>query len=512
MKSVNQSIIGDDISFELQDGSFLFKNLSFSLNNEKSGLVGKNGVGKTTLLKLLAGELKPTIGKINKQANISYLPQDYQLDITQTIFEALNIKNNSDHGIEDKIINHFKKMNFIDIDFSRPLKTLSGGERMKVVIVKLLISNPDFIILDEPTNNLDYDSKSIVYEIIKNWNKGLLVVSHDRELLNLLDQILELTPKGLSVYGGNYDSYRMQKDIEEEALEKQLVTNKENFNKTKKQAQKTKEKQEKRSSLGKKSRDTGSESKMALNTMKGWAEKTSSKLEKIHKERVGDATKKLKEAKERILPKNKINVDLSETIVPSGKLIIKIKDINFSYKNSSKNLLSDFNLIIHGPAHIAINGPNGIGKTTLVKLITGELKPLSGEVYLGVDRISYLDQGVTILDSKKSLFDNIKELSKLEDYEVRVWLARFLFRADDAFKKVSSLSGGERMRAALACVLAGEKPPQLLILDEPTNNLDIDSIERIESALLNFKGVLIVISHDNEFLNKIGIDREVNLL
>lgn len=511
MKPASSSIIADNISFEARAGFPIFKNLSFSLNGEKSGLVGKNGTGKTTLLRLLVGELEPTEGKIQSGVKITYLPQDYQLDLTQTIAEILDLKSSNDYGIEDKAIKYFEKLNFKNPDFSRQLKTLSGGERMKVVLVKLLISKPDFIILDEPTNNLDHDSKSAVYELIRNWGKGLLVVSHDRELLNLLDQMLELTPKGLSIYGGNYDSYKEQKELEEEAQEKHLITAKEDLKKTKRQAQKTKEKQEKRSAAGKKFRDTGSQPKIILNTMRQWAEKTSSRLKKLHREKMEEAEENFKEAKEKILPKNKINVDLSGTAVPAGKLVVEMEDVSFSYPDGG-GLFKDFNLAIHGPARIAINGPNGSGKTTLVRLILGELEPLSGEIFLGVERFAYLDQNTLILDNEKKLVENVKEISGLEDDEARVWLARFLFRADTAFKKAGVLSGGEQMRAVLACILAGEKPPQLLILDEPTNNLDLDSIERIESALLNFRGTLIVISHDREFLDNVGVEREINLL
>ena len=502
-------IIADNISYEPRAGFPIFKNLSLSLYNEKSGLVGKNGSGKTTLLKLLVQELEPTEGRIYRRGTISYLPQDYQLDLSQTVSEALELEKSSDYGIKDKANKHFENLNFKDVDFSRKLETLSGGERMKVIIVKLLISNADFLILDEPTNNLDRSSREAVYELIKGWNNGLLVVSHDRELLNLLDQIFELTEKGLNLYGGNYDSYKAQKELEMSAIKRDLITAREDLKKTKKQAQRTKEKQEKRSAAGKKYRETGSQSKIILNTMRQWAEKTSSRLKKLHKERMEEAENKFREVKEKISPENKINVDLSATSVPRGKLVVNMENVHFSYPD--RMLFNNFNLTIHGPERIVIKGPNGSGKTTLVKLIFGELKPSAGEIYVGVERRAYLDQSTAILEGQKTLIENVKAISKLEDAEARVWLARFLFRGGTAFKKAEMLSGGERMRAALACILAGNEPPQFMVLDEPTNNLDLDSIERIESALLNFKGTLIVISHDNKFLDNIGVNREINL-
>lgn len=280
--------------------------------------------------------------------------------------------------------------------------------------------------------------------------------------------------------------------------------------KTKKQAQRTKEKQQKRSSQGKKLRDKVGMPKIILGKMKETSETTSSRLQKLHEKRIEGAVSNLEEARARISPENQINVDLSGTKVPTGKLIVEAKDLNFSYQ-SDKPLFQNFTISLHGPIRLALNGPNGSGKTTLIKIFLKELPPLNGEVSLGIEKFAYLDQGVAILQKDKTLVDNLKGISGLDDNLARKWLARFLFRNEDVFKKVDMLSGGERMCAALACILAGDKPPQLLILDEPTNNLDLDSIEQIESALLNFQGALIVISHDRNFLKNIGTREEINL-
>src|SRR3989338_10820739 len=498
-KRQNSVIVANDISFEVRGGVSIFKNLSVSLNGKKSGLVGKNGVGKTTLLRLFVREVEPTKGKIQKTGAISYLPQDYQLNLNQSVADVLGIKNTlealakikegekdpglikivgNDWDIQDRVSGKFEQLNIESLSFDRLLNSLSGGERTKDVLAKLLISEPDFIILYYPTNNLDHSSREIIYELVKNWERGLLVVSHDRNLLNLLDQTLELSNKGLK--------------------------------KTKKQAQKTKEKQQKRSSQGKKMRDKIGMPKIILGRMKETSETTSSRLQEQHAKRIEGAVNNLEQAKEKISPENQINVDLSGTIVPTGKLIVEIKDVSFSY-DDGKKLFQKFNLILHGPVRLALNGPNGSGKTTLIKLILNEIKPLSGEISLGVEKLAYLDQSVAILNKDKTLVENLKSFSGLDDNLARKWLARFLFRGQDVFKKADVLSGGERMRAALACILAGDKPPKLLVLDEPTNNLDLNSIEQIESALLNFRGSLVVISNDKNFLKNIGIKEEINL-
>jgi len=530
-KRHNSTIVANDISFEIRNGVSIFKNLSVSLNAEKTGLVGKNGSGKTTLLRLLVGELEPSSGKIQKAGIVAYLPQDYQLNLQQTISDALGVKEKlealdkiksgsknseilelvgNDWDVQSRISEIFERLKIGGLNLNRSLNSLSGGERTKVIIAKLLISEPEFIILDEPTNNLDRESREFIYELIKNWQRGLLVVSHDRNLLNLLDQILELSNGKLKIYGGNYGNYKEQKELEEQATKRQLAGAEQELKKTKRQAQRTKEKQQKRLSQGKKLRGKIGMPKIILGKMKETNETTSSRLQKLHEKRIEGAISNLEEAKAKISPENQINVDLSGTKVSTGKLIVETKNLNFSY-DDGKPLFKDSTISLHGPIRLALNGPNGSGKTTLIKLFLKELEPLSGEVALGVDKFAYLDQGVVVLQKDKTLIDNLKHISNLDDNIARKWLARFLFRNEDVFKKVDMLSGGERMRAALACILAGDKPPQLLILDEPTNNLDLDSIEQIESALLNFQGALMVISHDKSFLRNIGIREEITL-
>lgn len=492
-----------DISFEIKTGVFLFKNLNITFGKEKTGLVGKNGVGKTTLIRLIGGEIKPLLGVIEKRTQIAYLPQDYQVDLKLSVAETLGGEK------EHENLSALAHMGLSHIQLDRPMKSLSGGERMRVILASLLINgNADFIILDEPTNNLDQEARQAVYNLIQRWKGGLLVVSHDRTLLNFMDRILELSDKGLKIYGGNYEMYIEQKELEDEALQRQLSDAEREAKKVKKQSQATKEKQQKRSIHGKKIAHKLGLPKIILNEMRKHAQQTTGKLKRIHEERITIASEKLKKALERISPDNRIEVNLSETEIPNSKLVAELKDMSFAYV---KPLFNKFNLSIHGPERLAINGPNGSGKTTLVKLILGELKPSSGKITLGIDQFSYLDQNVAILDKSKTVLENLKEISGIEESLARNWLARFLFSADDVFKKVEVLSGGERMKAALACILAGDTPPKLLVLDEPTNNLDLNSIEQIESALLNYEGALIVISHDKNFLKNINIGREIDL-
>jgi len=317
-KRHNSTIVANDISFEIRNGVSIFKNLSVSLNAEKTGLVGKNGSGKTTLLRLLVGELEPSSGKIQKAGIVAYLPQDYQLNLQQTISDALGVKEKlealdkiksgsknseilelvgNDWDVQSRISEIFERLKIGGLNLNRSLNSLSGGERTKVIIAKLLISEPEFIILDEPTNNLDRESREFIYELIKNWQRGLLVVSHDRNLLNLLDQILELSNGKLKIYGGNYGNYKEQKELEEQATKRQLAGAEQELKKTKRQAQRTKEKQQKRLSQGKKLRGKIGMPKIILGKMKETNETTSSRLQKLHEKRIEGAISNLEEAK-----------------------------------------------------------------------------------------------------------------------------------------------------------------------------------------------------------------------
>ncbi len=505
--------------------------ISLSFGLEKTGLIGKNGIGKTSIVKAIMSELKPQSGKITINSEVAYLPQDYQFDLKQSVAEALGIKDKlqaiekikngsknenlvsavgSDWDIQDRAASLLESFGMKKVSFNKELKDLSGGERMKVILAGLLLYPDRFIIMDEPTNNLDYNSRQILYHHISKWSYGMLVISHDRELLNLMDRIVELSEKGARLFGGNFDSYEEQKILEREASVRLFTTAQQELKKIKKQAQEVRQRQEKRTSHAKKRARTQNIPKIVLNKLKRSGEETAGKLKTLHDERVTEAQIKLNQAKENIPLGNQIHVDLSQTEVPKGKLMVELKNVSFDYPDTS-NLLVDVSLSITGQERMAIAGSNGSGKTTLIKLILKRLEPKEGEVRLGVEDVAYLDQEVSLLDPNRTVLENVESISGLDLDIAREWLAGFLFTGEEVFKKVNVLSGGERIRAGLAAILAGNKPVKLLVLDEPTNNLDLDSIEKIESALIGYKGNLMVVSHDKIFLDTIGIERYITL-
>ncbi len=528
---LKRNIICENISYSFDDKS-LFKNLSLSLDNKKTGLVGSNGTGKTTLLRLIIGELAPQTGVVHTQCKIGYLPQNFVVNQNQTIAQVFGINkkiaalkqvNTGQASQEDfdiigddwDIVEQAKEIlhrcNLKELNLSRQIKTLSGGQTTRVFFARLLINKSDFLILDEPTNNLDSESRLALYDAIKNFNGGILIVSHDRELLKLMDQIIELSQLGLKTYGGNYTDYVKQKAIEQETLEQDLINAQKHLKKTKKTVQVSKERYDKRVKIGNKARRNKSHPKMFLDYKKSRAEKTKSKLESKTDKQLETARDKLVTAKSKLEQKDIFNFELEATRVHNTKLVLEIQNLSFAYPRH-KLILSGFNMTITGPKRIAISGKNGSGKTTLLKLIMGQLIPTRGTIKVGVKQCAYLDQTLSLLDPEQTILENFKHLNKnTKETDCRVRLASFLFAHDDAHKRIKNLSGGEKMRAALACVLMGDTPPQLILLDEPTNNMDLESIASIERALRNYKGAIIAVSHDATFLQNISIKETIEI-
>jgi len=526
-------ILLNNIHYLTSDNRSIIKDLTLSFGQQKTALVGRNGIGKSTLLKLIIRELQPSSGNINISGTVVYCPQNFTQYLDKTVAEIMNVAEKlialehvaqgsvdphdfeiigDDWEIAARVREQLKLFELENIMLDSPLNSLSGGEITRLWLAKLFFEKNDFIILDEPTNNLDLKSKELLYDEVKRWNKGLIVVSHDRELLQLMDQIVELTSVRVKIYGGNYDVYQKQKMLDGAALSQQLMDAKKQIIQAKSTIQSTREKHQQREAKGKTIRKSGSQSKLILDSMKERSGKTIGKLSIKEERLLKNAEQQLHEIKEKIEVTHKIEINLPKTCVPSSKIIAKIEDVSFRYSNQKQPIIHGFNLTIQGSERIALRGDNGSGKTTLIKLMLGKLKPNSGSVFLGTLRISYLDQNVSLLNPELTILDNYKEINpENNETDARFNLASFLFRNVDVLKKVNDLSGGEKLRAALACVLTSNEPPQLLILDEPTNHLDLESIASLESALNCYQGALIVISHDRQFIRNIYVTKVIIL-
>ena len=527
-------IILKNISYILPGGKKIFNNLSFSFNPELIGVVGKNGIGKSTLAKIIAGKLTVQSGSVEVSGRLKSLPQILDDWIDSNVAEIFAIKNkyealkrleNGQGNKEDLVILDDdwdlveqveiikERIGISHIDLDRKYTSLSGGEKVRCLLASLLIDNPDFIILDEPTNHLDAEGRNIIYDFVKNWKKGMIVISHDKNLLRLMNTIAELSSIGFKSYGGNYDYYIQQKKLEDEAAQKEIRNVTVELKKLIEKKLHVIERQQKRNVSGEKRAEKSNQPKIMANQLKGSGEKTLKKLKEIHNEKINEIEKKLSDIKKKQRPNINIKLDISNKDHFKQKNIVTAERINFSY-NKKKNIwLYDLSFNIYGGERIELRGKNGTGKTTLLKMIRGELKNLTGKLEVRSKKIGSLEQDISILDEEISILENINNASgrKLPEHDLRIKLGRFLFYKDDVFKKAKVLSGGERMRAGLACLLSSYKTPDLILLDEPTNNLDLESIEELIDGLNKYKGTILVVSHDPDFLREINVERIIDL-
>jgi ATPase subunit of ABC transporter with duplicated ATPase domains len=339
-----------------------------------------------------------------------------------------------------------------------------------------------------------------------------VVVSHDRALLRLMGRMVELTRKGTKSYGGNYDLYVAQRDVEAQAAEDQLAAAKTELRRIRRETQAALERQDRRNSRGARERDQGGIPKKLLNAMRDTSTRSTSRLATTHDDRVAGAQDALDGARERVEMSRELSICLSPIYLPADKLILEMKHICFRYPGSSRQLFDRFALRMTGPERVAIAGPNGSGKTTLLRLIEGEVVADAGTVRLGANCWRCLDQWADILNDELSVLENFRRHGPAQSKTAyRLILAHFLFPGDTVHKPAAALSGGERLRAALACVLSAADPPQLLLLGESTNHLDLTSLANLEQALHRCTGALLVISHGRDFLNAIGVDRVIEL-
>lgn len=523
----------NNLSYVIEPNMTLFKDFSIGLGKEKTGLVGRNGTGKTTLLQIITGNLAPTSGSVTTSGIIAYLPQNPPINTHTTVAALLGIEEklkaltqyfqgsddpsllkiiNNSWDIQEKANATLHALGLEHLDLLRSTENLSGGEITQILLTKSFLANPDFLILDEPTNNLDTSARSKLFTYLKNWNHSLLLVSHDRHLLSLMDQILEITPKTIKLYGVNYSQYEIIKAQELLAAEHEFDSAKRELKKTERSIKDAKRLKQQRDKAGHKKALSTGVPKMLRGAMKDSASKTDSRQQISDERRLQEAQERKDQSWEQIELIQSLNIDLSNTTVPNGKIILSIKDLSFRYSDNTPLIVNNFNLTIAGPERIALSGKNGSGKTTLLKLITKILTPISGTLKLGTPFIAYIDQHQQSLNPILSILDNFKKINpSMPETEARHALAKFLFPNTQAYKIVQNLSGGEKLRATLACLLSSSTPPQLLILDEPTNHIDLDSLKQIENALNLYQGAILVISHDPTFLSNINIEKTICL-
>ncbi|MFI0738540.1 ABC-F family ATP-binding cassette domain-containing protein [Streptomyces sp. NPDC021100] len=525
--SSSVSVACSALAHEWPDGTTVFDGLDVSFGPGRTGLIGVNGSGKSTLLKMIAGEIRPAGGSVRVAGEVGYLPQNVTLDTALRVEDVLGIAGTraalhaieagdareehfaavgDDWDVEERATATLAGLGLGHIGLDRTTGELSGGESVLLRLAGLLLRRPDVLLLDEPTNNLDLYARRRLHAAVEAWSGVLIVVSHDRELLERVDRIADLRAGGVAWYGGGYSAYEEAVAAEQEAAERMVRAAESDLRKQRRELADAHVVLARRKRYGQKMWDSKREPKIVMGARKRQAEVSAGKHRILHEERVAEARERLDKAAEAVRDDDEIRVDLPHTAVPPGRSVLTLRELRLPHGAGV-----DGELELRGPERIALVGRNGSGKTTLLRTIAGELDAVSGEATAHVP-LRFLPQRLDVLDDGLTVVENVARFApEATPNEIRARLARFLFRGARAAQRTATLSGGERFRAALAALMLAEPAPQLLLLDEPTNNLDMASVRQLTTALESYEGALIVASHDLRFLESIGVTRWLRL-
>ncbi|PKK37064.1 ABC transporter ATP-binding protein [Siphonobacter sp. SORGH_AS_0500] len=528
------SMIVNALSYIHPDYQPLFHNLHFSLQTgEKAALVGNNGSGKSTLLQTIAGYLKASAGESIFLEKPYYVPQQLGQYDAYTVAELLGIDQKlkalyailagnveaenftelgDDWEIEERVQEAMAYWQIEYLALSEKVKNLSGGEKTKVFLAGASLASPKVMLLDEPTNHLDSQSRELLYEFVNQSKSTMLVVSHDRTLLNLLDQTLELSANGIEVYGGNYAFYEAQKEGKLNALQSKLEENEKTLKQTQQKAREVAEQRNKKEARGKAHGQKLALPKILANRRKSQAEQSTAKLKEVHQEKMNELTDHLRTIRTQIQHYQTLRIDLGSSDLHPGKLLIEAKSINFSYQDQML-WQKPLTIQIRSGERIRISGNNGSGKTTLLKLLMGDLVPGEGEIFKVDSKFLYLDQEYAMIDNGLTIIEQIEKYNSrhVPEHELKMLLHQHQFPKEAWDRKCEGLSGGEKMKLSLCCLSVSTDATDLLILDEPTNNLDVQSQKVLTESLKSFKGAMLIISHDLFFINEMQIDSTISL-
>ncbi len=550
---MSAAIVCSDLSFSWPDGASVLSGLTVSFGPGRTGLIGVNGSGKSTLLKLIAGELRPGSGAVRARGEVGYLPQAITLGTHQSVSGLLGITAardalhaieagetgedvfaaiGDDWDVEERARAWLDRLGLENLTLDDRVERLSGGETIGVALAALFLRRPDILLLDEPTNNLDLDARKRLYDAVASWTGVMVIVSHDRELLAVMDQIADLSGGEIRMYGGNLDAYEELLAAEQAAAERAVSSAAADVRREQRDLVEAQVKQARRDRMGRKVAASGGLPRIVAYARKRAAQETAGRSRGLHAGRLDAARGRLDEAEQAVRDDAEIRVDLPGTAVPGGRTVLTVAGLDGTRWHPAPPapgtpatpptpptpptpdalpVAALAELIVRGPERIALTGPNGAGKTTLLRAIAGLATRPGVTVRLGAVT-GYLPQRLDLLDDSLSVVDNVRAAAPAASVnEVRASLARFLFRGDRADRPASTLSGGERFRAVLAALLLAQPAPQLLLLDEPTNNLDMASVRQLSQALEGYRGALLVASHDAPFLRSAGITRWLRL-
>ncbi len=525
------SIIAQSISYTHPDREVLFQHISFSISaGQKAALVGNNGTGKSTLLQVLAGLLQASDGSVQLSGRHYYVPQHLGQYNSQTIAQALGVAGklqalhailngdaseqhftalNDDWDIEERVHSALDYWQLQHLDVNQPMADLSGGEKTKVFLAGILIHQPQIVLLDEPSNHLDGPARQLLYQWIAQTKSTVLVVSHDITLLNQLDLTLELTRQGVTAYGGNYDFYLAQRDGQLTALQAQADEKQKALKQAKQKARDLAEQRQRQEARGKAAGKSQSLPRIVAGTLQRQAEQSTAKMKAVQSEKLDSLSADLQQLRTQVQEQHELKIDLRRSDLHRGKLLVDMQAVNVIV-NGHPLWAEPVNFQLRSGERVRVSGRNGSGKTTLLRLLMGLQEPSEGQVIKAPFTCLYLDQEYSAINNHLTVLAQLQQHNQrhLPEHDLKMLLHYHQFNAAYWNRPCAALSGGEKMKLLLCCMAVTNHLPDVLILDEPTNNLDLQSQQVLTNAVRSFEGTFLVISHDEYFLGEVKLMSE----
>jgi ATPase subunit of ABC transporter with duplicated ATPase domains len=506
----------NQLGFQFANGETLFDQLNLQFDQVPTAIVGRNGVGKSVLAQLIANRLQPTAGSIHRTTLVAYVAQTFIAEPGQTVADAtgtaavLHALERLQRGslaaqdfdtigecwdLPERLRQWLDDAGLCDLAPTDLTQSLSGGQQARLALIGALLSPARLLILDEPTNHLDASGRQWLMEKLQHWRAGLIVVSHDRQLLAHMQRIVELTPLGVTVFGGNFSAWQHQRRIHQAVAQALLEQSRTERRREQLRLQREHDTIQRHAARSRRNAQIANVSSFEKASLKGAAREIMGQVRCGHQQRKAELDARVREAYADVLPEDGVLINLPGSVVPASRQVFTLLDACSPWLP-----MQPLSISVSGPVRIAVSGPNGCGKSTLLRMIAGQLQPATGQCISHVP-LAFLDQQLSLLNDPLSVVEQLMQLhSPLSESELRSHLAQLQLDARRVTRPSASLSGGERLKAALAVALWRRTPAQLLLLDEPTNHLDLTSVQAFEQALQTFPGAIVAVSHDNDFL------------
>ncbi|MCH4902018.1 ATP-binding cassette domain-containing protein [Pseudomonas sp. B707] len=510
----------NQLGFQFANGETIFTALNLKFDHTPTAIVGRNGVGKSVLARLIAGEWQPTSGSVTRTVATTYVAQSFVAAPGETVAEstgsaailqALDRMNRGCGSVEDfdligeqwDLADRLRRLlddaGLAEVAFTDETGNLSGGQQARIALIGAFLSQAPLLVLDEPTNHLDAPGRQWLMNLLERWHTGLIVVSHDRQLLDRMLRIVELSASGAIEFGGNYSAFREHQRIHQAAAQARLDHARSERQRERIRLRREHDTIQRHAANSRRNAETANIASFEYVAIKGAAREIMGHVRQGHQARKSELDAQVREAYAKVQPEDSVLINLPGSAVPNNRQICSLVDARLPWLSNGA-----LSLTIHGPMRIAVSGPNGCGKSTLLKALAGELTPVDGTATTHVP-FAFLDQQLAQLDDQRSITEQLMmQGTALTEGTLRSYLAHLQLDASRATAPCVSLSGGERLKAALALALWRTDPAQLLLLDEPTNHLDLPSVEAFERALQSFPGAIVAVSHDQDFLEALN--------